>query len=336
MLINNKRGLIEIFGIIFLVLLLFFLNSFFFQEKNCGDETFVNQCSINKPYFCEEEILVEKASFCGCSGGMTLKKDSCISDLQTDYKEIFLKYILRGKENYIDFITYKGLKNYLSDLPRSMSYGNDIKPSRQDFKLRNINEKEQKELLLPLVIEIQNIAENKIDQARIAVSLVQNIPFGNSNESVFFKGNSINYSRYPYEVLYDMQGVCGEKAELLAFLLKELGYEVVLFYYPVENHEVVGIKCPEKYSLDNTGYCFVETTGPSIISDSKGSYFGNGRLSSNYEIIPISEGNSLKRNLYEYQDAKSWGKVNDILEEKESLNWFRNLKFKNLKEKYGL
>lgn len=337
MLINNKRNIINIFGFIFLVLLLFFLNLFFFQNKTCGDGILINQCSVNKPYFCEEKILIERASVCGCSNGMTLKKDSCISDLQTDSEEISLRYILVGEENSINFTIYGGLKDYLFDLPISINYQNNKPvPSRQDFKLRNINEKEQKKLLLPLVIKIQNIAESKTDQVRIAVSLVQNIPFGISNETISFGMNEINYSRYPYEVLCEMQGVCGEKSELLAFLLKELGYGVVLFYYPIENHEVVGIKCPEKYSLDNTGYCFIETTGSSIISDSKGSYFGNGRLSSNYEIILISNGDSLGRNLYEYQDAKSWSKINDILEEKGSLNWFRNLKFKSLKKKYRL
>ncbi|MBU4070367.1 MAG: hypothetical protein KJ646_05265 [Nanoarchaeota archaeon] len=337
MLINNKRGIVEIFGFIFLVLLLFFLNSFFFQDKTCKDDTLANQCSVNKPYFCEKKILVERASVCGCSSGMTLKEDSCISDLQTEPEEISLKYILRGEEKYLSFITYNGLKDYFFDLPSSINYQNNkLGPSRQDFKLRNINEKEQKKLLLPLVVQIQNIAESKTDQVRIAVSLVQNIPFGISNKTISFGKNEINYSRYPYEVLLEMQGVCGEKSELLAFLLKELGYEVVLFYYPVENHEVVGIKCPEKYSLDKTGYCFIETTSSSIISDSKGSYFGNGKLSSIYEIIPISNGDSLGKNLYEYQDAQSWRKINNLLEKKGSLNWFRNLKFTNLKKKYGL
>jgi len=37
-------------------------------------------------------------------------------------------------------------------------------------------------------------------------------------------------------VLYEDKGVCGEKSLLLAYLLRELGYGVVLFEFKPENH----------------------------------------------------------------------------------------------------
>ncbi len=302
----------------------------------CGDGTLEGNCSAIKPYFCFNETLVKKASVCGCPEILTRSGDSCISKYQTNSKNITLRYILRGEKEKINFIIYQEMVDYISQLPKSIYYSNDEKPSRQDFKLKKINEKEQRELLLPLVVEIQNAAENKNDQVRIAISIVQNIPYGESNKNITIRFNQINYSRYAYEVLYDKKGACEGKSELLAFLLKEMGYGVVLFYYPLENHEVVGIKCPDKYSLKDTGYCFIETTGPSIISNNQEDYLGLGKLSSNPEVIFISEGNSLGENLYEYKDARDLIKLNEIIEEEGALNIFRHYKLNSLKEKYGL
>lgn len=306
------------------------------KEVLCGDETPSGNCSLRKPYFCLNGTLVEKASICGCSEILTEKGDSCISQYQINPKTITLKYILRGEEGRISFTAYEGMIDYISQLPKSIYYSDGEKPSRQDFKLQKINEEEQRGLILPLVTKIQNLAENEKDQVRIAVSVVQKISYGESKKNITIGFNQINYSRYAYEVLYDLQGACEGKSELLSFLLKEMGYGVALFYYPLENHEVVGIKCPDKYSLKDTGYCFVETTGPSIISNSQEYYLEWGKLSSELEVIFISEGNSLEKNLYEYKDAKDLIKLNTIIEEEGELNIFRHYKLESLREKYGL
>lgn len=334
---RQKRKRIIIFALSFLVivsLILFFYD--FFIEKKCGDDTLYGQCSSRKPYFCLNGILIEKASICGCSNVSSIDGDSCISKYQTEPKNITLKYVLRGKEKEADFVVYKGMADYLSELPRDISYKKNEKPSKIDFKLKNLNNEEQREMLLPLVIEIQNIDNDKTEQVRIAISIVQKIPFGNSNKTIFFGRNIINYSRYPYEVLYDMQGVCGEKSELLAFILRELGYGVVFFYNAPENHEAVGIKCPGEYSLDNSGYCFVETTGASIITDNEIDYLGIGKLLSKSEIIFISDGKSLGSNLYEYKDAKDLIKLRKIINSDKKINLLQYKKLEQLKKKYEL
>ncbi|MCK5043848.1 hypothetical protein KAR52_02500 [Candidatus Pacearchaeota archaeon] len=303
----------------------------------CGDGTLNNVCSLRKPYVCSNKSLVERASVCGCPEGLTIQGDSCFSIYQTNPKSITLDYILRGEKRQLDFVVYKGLVDYLSDLSKSIYYGGKLKPTRRDFKIKNINEIEQRNLILPLVTKIQNLTQDKEDQVRIAVSLVQNIDYGDSGKTMNLQnGNNIIHSRYPYEVLYDVEGICEAKSELLAFLLSEIGYSVVLFYYPAENHEAVGIKCPVEYSLNNSGYCFIETTGPSIISNYQDYYIGWGKLSSNPEIIPISEGISLDKNLYEYKDVRSLIKINEAIEEKGQINIFQRSKLKNLMEKYGL
>jgi len=337
----HYKIIISVLSAIVLVFLFVFVWNFFSDRLDdkesvptCGDGSFYDTCNLNKPYYCDAETgkLVEKASICGCPDGMSKSGESCFSNYQTQPKEVSLKYVLRGEEKSLDFVVYTGMVNYLSELPKSINYASGERLLRSDFKLRNINNQEQKQLLLPLLIAIQNEAESKEDQVRIAVSLVQNIEFGNSNKTLNLPGdNGITYSRYPYEVLFDRMGVCGEKSELLAFLLKEMGYGVVFFYHQEENHESLGIKCPVRYSVDDSGYCFIETTGPSIMTDTGIEYVGGIRLRSQPEIILVSNGDSLGLNMYEYKDAKEMMKLRD-----NSFVFFKETRFNRLMEKYGL
>jgi hypothetical protein len=306
------------------------------EEDVCGDGTFHNNCSSIKPYFCFEGKLIDSASICGCPDNLVKRNDSCISIYQTDSKEISLYYTLRGENYSINFTVYGGLVEYISTVSRSIRYSYGDATSRADFKLKAINEEEQKRLLLPLIIKIQNITSDKEDQARIAISIVQSIPFGASNKTTVFGSYNINYSRYPYEVLYEMQGICGEKTDLLAFLLKELEYGVSFFYYPLYNHEALGIKCSIKESIMGTGYCFVETTGPSIITDNKIYYVGLGKLYESPEIYFVSDGISLGNNIYEYSDANKLIKIRDFILNNGWLGPMQKRTLEKLKEKYGL
>jgi hypothetical protein len=302
--------------------------------NTCGDGSFYDTCNIDKPYYCDAGTgkLVERASICGCPAGTYKSGDSCISPYQTGARNITLEYILRGEEKSMGMTVYYGLASHMANLPRKINYQNGEKPQRADFSLMSIGNEEQRQLMIPLLMEIYNSAGNREDQLRIAVSLVQNIPFGESAKTLNFAGgNSITYSRYPYEVLYDGEGICSEKSDLLAFLLKEMGYGTAYFYYQEENHEAIGVKCPLRYSLDNTGYCFIETTGPSIITDSGIEYEGGARLTSTPETAIVSKGEAMGSDMYEYGDAKKMMKLRD-----NSIILFRNIRLNRLKDKYGL
>ena len=316
----------------------------YFVSKNmkvidtCGDGTFYDTCSLNKPYYCQEGILVEKASVCGCPSILNKDGEFCVSQYQNNPKLVNLTYVVDGESDFIEFTLYKGVEDYIASVPRSITYQGDEKASRRDFKVKSMNEELQREYLIPLAVRIQNLAPNDLDkQARIAISLVQNIPYNSSGEIFNFASSNVDYSRYPYETLYSMEGVCEEKSALLAFLLREFGYGSVMFYYPEENHEAMGIKCPVKYSLDRTGYCFIETTGPSIITNNEEYYLDWGKLTSAPETILLSEGSTFGlKNLYEYKDARKIIKINDLIEKKGKINYFLHLRLEKLKEKYGL
>ncbi len=327
--------------LVFIVIFLIFCISIYFiffkkeMANICNDGTGYNHCSPIKPYFCLKGMLVEKASVCGCSNVSEVNGDRCVSEYQTKPKMITLNYVLRGDAGKIYLTVYGGLYDYLSELPRYIDSNEN--PTLVNFKLKSLNEEQQREMLLPLLVKIENLAKNKDDQARIAVSIVQNIPFGSSNKIVKLGNIGVEYYRYPYEVLYDNEGVCGEKSELLAFLLREMGYESAFLYYSKENHEAMGIKCPVKNSLDNTGYCFIETTGSSIITDSKTEYVSVEQLTSSPEVIPIPGTLSFGEvNFYEYNDAKTLDKIRERAKDYGTINYIQHLQFQSLKKKYGL
>jgi len=332
------RIVLFVLVLVFFILIwsLFFLSRPEFKIAVCGDGTLGGKCSDLKPYFCLNGTLVERASVCGCPELLSRYGNVCLSQYQSNPKNISLEYILRGERGEINFVAYEGMYNYLLNLPNSFYYSNGNGSIRQNFKFKKINEAEQRELLLPLVVEIQNAVSDKTEQARIAISLVQRIPYKESEKTIVVGFNRINYSRFAYEVLYEMQGACEGRSELLAFLLKELGYGVGLFYYPMEDHEAVGINCPNEFSLNDSEYCFIETTGPSILSNYEEYYLGLGKLTSEPEVIFISDGESLGSDLYEYKDAKEFIKLSDLVEERGELNIFRHYKYNALKEKYGL
>ena len=331
---QTKYIILTIFVVLIFILIIGngFLNKIGDETLFCGDGTLYEECSLTQPYFCLDGFLEPKASVCGCTDILIQQEENCVSKYQTDSKVVELNYILRGEQRTIDFPVYKGMVDYLSEIPQSIFHSSGETPSRADFKLKNIDEEEQRELLIPLVKDIQDITDDEEDQARIAISLVQNIPFGFSEKEVRLSGGrSINYSRYPYEVLYDVEGICGEKSELLAFLLRELGYGISFFYHADENHESLGIECPIEKSLGGTGYCLIETTGPSIITDDSIEYIGGIVLNSEPEVIPISTGASLGGNLYEYGDAKVMKKLRN-----NGFLFFKKFRLNRLKEKYGL
>jgi hypothetical protein len=232
-------------------------------------------------------------------------------------------FTLKGISGYIGLTVYEQIYyEIIKKLPLRLVNGFD-----QVFYLTLLQHDEQKKALKPLVNSIKYLGKrNQYDDLRIATNLVQQIPYGkikNYQERRF----------YPYEVLYNQCGVCEDKSILLAFLLKELGYGVVLLEFETERHMAVGIKVPEEFSYKKTGYAFVETTQPNIISDCHCDYVNTGKLTSAPSIIPVSDGKTFKGVQDECRDACEW---NDILSRGRVLDQYHFSRFQFLTNKYGM
>jgi hypothetical protein len=232
-------------------------------------------------------------------------------------------FMLKGNSGYICLTVFEHIYyEIIKKLPLRFINGFD-----QVFYLTLIEHEEQKTAIKPLIDSIKSLGKrNSYDDLRIATSFVQHIPYGKIK----------NYQTrrfFPYEVLYNQCGVCEDKSILLAFLLKELGYGVVLFEFETDQHMAVGIKVPEKFSYKKTGYAFVETTRPNIISDSHCDYVNSGKLTSVPLIIPVSDGKTFNGVQEEYRDAGEW---NSILSRGKVLDQYSYSRFQYLSNKYGL
>ncbi|MBU2477314.1 hypothetical protein KKG83_07645 [Candidatus Micrarchaeota archaeon] len=296
------------------------------EIQRCVDDTEYRNCGSAKPVFCEQGKLINKASFCGCPEFNKINAEACEFDFKIKSIQRKLDFVLRAKKSNFLFSMQSELKKRLAGISRTY-YCNPGCPTDKELILMYLDEKNQKNELLKLVELIKIQSSEPDDRARIAVSLVQRIPY---DWTKFTAERS--QERYPFEVVFDYAGVCGEKSKLLVFLLRELGYGTAIFDFEKENHWAVGIKCPLEYSYNNSGYCFIESTTPTIITDSKGDYVNIGKLLSEPKIIELSTGSSFDSVSEEYRDLAELTKLNEL----KSMNQEEYKKWTEITQKYFL
>lgn len=238
-----------------------------------------------------------------------------------------LTAILNGKKKSFSVNMDSDTYNYMYNIPRLPC------PTCASITERDrviITETTQKAALAPLVAAIQAVAKKPDDQARIAVSLVQKIPYDWDKYDAIEAGQS-THLRYPYETIYDNKQICSESAYLIAFLLAELGFASGVFVFPEESHDTAAIKCPVKYSFKGTGYCLIEATAREIITYNTMA----SRYTDDYileDLTPTGREFSPKK---DYQDAQKYKSYRSKWL-KGKLGKKSNKKFKKLKKKYGL
>jgi hypothetical protein len=243
--------------------------------------------------------------------------------IQDGHINIRFPFTLKGTSGYVSLTVYERI---YYEIVRKLSL-RFVNCFDQVFYLTLLEHDEQKRALKSFIDSIKTLGRfNTFDDLRIAVSLVQQIPYGKIK-------NYLTRRCYPYEVIYNQCGVCEDKSVLLAFLLKELGYGVVLLEFETERHMAVGIKVPDEFSYKKTGYAFVETTTPNIISDCHCEYVNTGKLGSTPSLIPVSDGKTFNGIKEEYRDAAEW---NDILSRGKILDQYHFSRFQYLINKYGM
>lgn len=244
-------------------------------------------------------------------------------------KTVQLKYTLRGVTGTIPFVVYSGMYDYLLNvIPDDEVSYTGSPPSQNEITttltLAHVNEQVEQGEIMKLVGDIKNVTSNPDDQVRIAVSIVQNIPYGSSD---------LNHWKYPYEVLYSQTGVCSEKSNLLACLLQDLGYGCEIFEFNTANHAAVGLLCPAQYAYFQD-YAFVETTAPTIMTYWQGEYEGNIYLPSQPDfVIPICNGSSFNSISEEWNDAQTW---NQLMQMGTVLDSYHYSLWQSLVNKYGI
>ena len=243
------------------------------------------------------------------------------ADYRQSPKTTSFSYVIDGNRRFMSFTTYGGLSDYFSK--KSHSYHYDPETGVIVDLLEN---EVQNENMRPLIEMIRKQSDTSDDQAKIAISLVQRIPF-----------NGNKYSRtatdwyYPYETVHNNKGSAADKSVLLAYLLNELGFETVLFEF--SNHIVVGVKSSSKYAFYDTGYAFIETTRPTIITYEPDTSYGGFSISQNPRIIHLSGGKRVLDVSAEYGDAM---RMKQLEEMGGSLNQSYRAELSKISDKYDL
>lgn len=269
--------------------------------------------------------ISQHATICGNDSEL----DFGLLNLHTFPTTVQLKYTLHGVTSTIPFIVYQTMYYYCLDHKEdSVTYTGqsptDVEITTK-LTLDHVNEPIELGELLALVADIEAITPNPDDQVRIAISIVQNIPYGYSG--------SIFHWTYPYEVLYKNKGVCNDKSMLLACLLRELDYGCELFEFTTESHTAVGIKCPPQYAYYQ-GFAFVEPTTPTIVTYWQSDYEGNIKLPSSPDyVIPICTGSSFNSISEEWNDAQTW---NQLMQMGTVLDPYYYSQWQYLVNKYGI
>ena len=229
---------------------------------------------------------------------------------QTSPKQHSLKY--SSSADTIKFTTYGGLSDYFTSKPTS--YYHDFV---SEMLLPRMNDPEQKNAMLPLLNEIKNKAPDSKKQAMVAIGMVQHMPYGVGGEW-----------EYPYTAVHLERGVCGDKSLLTAYLLKELGYDVVIFDW-TGYHMALGIKSNVP-GFRNTGYAYVETTRPTIPTYYP--FADDTSMNGNPDIIHLTSGGNSIDFTEEYRDADLY--TNLILQKEPDQTRYNQ--FMALTEKYDI
>jgi len=96
--------------------------------------------------------------------------------------------------------------------------------------------------------------------------------------------------RFPVEVLIEKKGLCGEKAFLLATLLKEEGYDIALLSFRKEEHMMLGIRPEKPFGTMAGGYAVLEVTSSSLPGDAGENADTTGTLYEKPLVIPVGNG----------------------------------------------
>ena len=240
------------------------------------------------------------------------------ADLETGPKTINYPYVIRGRSGLIRFDAYRGVNDYLAT-----KYPTRFRDDH-DYWLQFVDESVQDRYLKQLAANIRAAEPDRDNQARAAISMVQQIPYADYSFDTAAK--------YPYHVLYHHDGDCDEKSLLLAYLLRELGYGVALFEFEQESHMAVGIKALERYCYKKTGYAFIETTTPVIPTDAEGEY-GGTKLTSNPKVFVVADGDAFEGIWREHTDAAEWNKIQGM---GRVLDQYHYGRYQNLAQWYGI
>lgn len=229
------------------------------------------------------------------------------SDFKTEHvKEkpvLSSEFIIDGKKAYkfgvgtleyaVEIPVSSGLYNHLVDQSHSYSYLGSSSDGRLSGHHNMFLDDENDDAHMRHIINFISSVVQAKSEDEAAESIIQFVQSGIDYDEA--RAFDPAYSLYPYETFFTGKGNCGDKALLLAELLKQQGYGVVLFHFDNANHLAVGLKVPDCYGSYRTEYCFIEPTIPAAIGKIPEKYAGGVSLDKDPKVTLVSEGMSFNR-----------------------------------------
>ena len=183
-----------------------------------------------------------------------------------------------GNEWTVELQIPEALYNYYVGLPRppSKNYSVYITHPSDDAYIKS------------LIDEIENIARqeqfSELEKVEFVTAFVQHLPYTTDSVTTPYD----EYPRYPVETLVDDGGDCEDTSILLAALLNEMDYGVVLVAFPetadTGGHMGIGVLGGEGihgtyFNVDGQKYFYVETTNTG---------WGIGDIPEQYEEVGVN------------------------------------------------
>ena len=172
-----------------------------------------------------------------------------------------LSWIYKLENFKLNFPLKSSLDLAYANSVKTFYYTGNIEPANAREQFYNIffNKKAGDTSVKDLVAYGRGVAANRSwtnDQtAEFLIALVQYIPYDNAKLN-----QDPMQPNYPYETLYKNSGICSDKTFLTVAILRELGYGAAILDFPNLNHSAAGIACPLVDSVNESGYCYIETT----------------------------------------------------------------------------
>ncbi len=171
----------------------------------------------------------------------------------------------KGSQYELPLTLYQSVYAYYQSEPKTFSYAGDLPANWEDsYYGMFLKANESDQTITQLSDSLQALGEkHKLSSDQIvelALAFVQTIPYDDSKASNILAKAGNETMLYPYETLFQQQGVCSDKSLLAISILRKLGYGVAIFAYEQDNHMAIGVQCPKAYSTYGSGYCYGETT----------------------------------------------------------------------------
>jgi hypothetical protein len=172
-----------------------------------------------------------------------------------------LSWIYKLENFKLNFPLKSSLNSAYAASVKTFYYSGDVEPksAREQFYSIFFSKKPGDTVVKDLVSYGRDVAASrswtKDQTAEFLISLVQYIPYDKAKLN-----QDPMQPNYPYETLYRDSGICSDKTFLTVAILRELGYGAAILDFPNLNHSAAGIECPLADSVNNSGYCYVETT----------------------------------------------------------------------------